>query len=75
MVDSVSQEEIDRFAATLSKRLQSLIEESGLSGYEIESITLKEKPDVQVMGLLPGCELKCSVGGFPPKVDCRVVCG
>jgi len=36
---------------------------------------LKEKADKSISGLLPGCELKCEVGGFPPKLECRVVCG
>lgn len=60
---------------TLEKEIQAALERAGLQGYELESINLKEKADKSISGLLPGCELKCEVGGFPPKLECRVVCG
>ena len=43
--------------------------------YDLESIALKPKADKSVSGLLPGCELECKLVGFPPKLECRVVCG
>lgn len=71
----VAQDVVDEAAKTLGNRLQQLIDETGLSGFEVETLILKQKSDVTSMGLLPGCELKCELSGFPPKIDCRVVCG
>lgn len=74
-MSEITQDELNRVADTLGKAVQSAIEEAGLHGYEIESIDLKPKADVTVMGLIPECHFECTVGGLPPKVHCELKCG
>jgi len=74
MMSEITQNQLDGLSSDLGSALQAVLEENGLSGYEIENIELKPKATVETKGLLPGCELKCKVSGFPPKVKCSVEC-
>ncbi|AZY96047.1 hypothetical protein EOJ32_19850 (plasmid) [Paracoccus sp. Arc7-R13] len=74
-MDDIDQNQVEAFAKDLGPELQSMLERKGMESFELESIVLKKKEDVKTMGLLPGCELKCEVTGFPPRLECRVFCG
>lgn len=75
MSEELSQNQVDERATELGAKIQALIESEGFGNFEIETIEFKQKGDIQIQGLAPGCELKCKVGGFPPKLKCEVVCG
>ena len=75
MAQEVTAGNVAAVQKTLEKEVLAALQRAGLQGYELESIALKPKADKTVAGLLPGCELKCEVTGFPPKLECRVVCG
>jgi hypothetical protein len=67
---------LDRIAPGLGIAIQKAIEEAGLEAFQLDSVTLKEKPPTAGRASFPpGCEVKCSVGGFPPKIECSLVCG
>ncbi|WP_240222917.1 hypothetical protein [Rheinheimera hassiensis] len=74
-MSEITQDQLDGLSSDLGNALQAVLEDNGLSSYEIESIELKPKATAGTKGLLPGCELKCKVSGFPPKVKCSIVCG
>lgn len=71
----IDQNQLEALAKDLGSELQSMLEDKGMENFELESIVLKKKADATTMGLLPGCELKCELTGFPPKIECKVVCG
>jgi hypothetical protein len=73
-MENLTEEKIDKISSELGASLQELIEKHGLESYEVENLILKPKADASIMGLIPECGLKCTVGGFPPKIDCKIVC-
>lgn len=75
MSEQITQEKLDRISSVLGSKLQDILESEGLSEFEIEQIILKQKADAGIMGLLPGCSLECTIGGFPPRITCKVKCG
>lgn len=70
----LSESQLKGYATLLGPALQEAIEKSGLHGFQIDTVTLKSKSDVTALGLIPSCHMECTVGGFPPKVDCHLVC-
>ncbi|WP_424941675.1 hypothetical protein [Aliiroseovarius crassostreae] len=74
MATDIPQTDVDQIASEMAPKIQALLEASGLSQYELEGFELKKKADVKIMGLVPECKMECSVGGFPPKVSCKLVC-
>ncbi|CAM5199694.1 hypothetical protein ARD30_03580 [Bosea thiooxidans] len=75
MAQEVTAGNVAAVQKTLEKEILAALQRVGLQTYELESIALKPKADKTVSGLLPGCELKCKLVGFPPKLECEVVCG
>ena len=75
MAQEVTAGNVAAVQKTLEKEGLAALQRAGLQGYDLESIALKPKADKSVSGLLPGCELECKLVGFPPKLECRVVCG
>ncbi|WP_449254733.1 hypothetical protein [Bosea sp. (in: a-proteobacteria)] len=75
MTQEVTTENVAAVQKALEKEVLTALQRAGLQGYDLESIILKPKADKAVSGLLPGCELECRLVGFPPKLECRVVCG
>jgi hypothetical protein len=75
MAVEVNASNVGQIQKDLERAVIEAIKSAGLGSYELESIVLKPKADLSIMGLAPGCHLECTVGGFPPKVSCSVKCG
>lgn len=75
MASGMTKADVGAVQKSLEAEVTAALGRAGLSAYELESLVLKPKADSATMGLLPGCELKCELVGFPPKLECRVVCG
>jgi len=71
----MTQEQIDKISPKLQASINKCLRDAGVSGFELDKLSLKESPGTTTQGgIVPQCHLECTVGGFPPKVDCHVVC-